>query len=125
MAAARVERGEFDANDGSSLCRRQLLRLALAGQRLAFGGRSALASPRRHAGRDERQRSGGGRAVVVGEPEREPDERSREPVDDAPRLGDVDAGGRLDVRLDDDAAKAPAAEPDRDDRPREASSGTS
>ena len=88
MAATLVERAD-DAPDRGSLCRRQLLGLALARQRLACGRRSSLATSRRHARRDERERSGGSRAVVVGEPERELDERSRQPVDDRPCLGDA------------------------------------
>ena len=64
---------------------------------------------------DERERAGRGRAVVVGEPERELDERRGDAVDDGARVRDLDPVGSLDTDVDDDAAHASSAEPDRDD----------
>ena len=46
-------------------------------------GRPPLAAPRAQLRRDELERAGGRRAVVVGEPERELDERRRQLVEDA------------------------------------------
>ncbi len=47
-------------------------------------------APRARMRSDQRQRPRRRRAVVVGEPERELDERRRHPVDDGTRIGDLD-----------------------------------
>src|SRR5262249_222159 len=72
----RVEAGD-DLPDRGLLLRRQLLGRALAGKRLPLVGRRLLLPALRRLGRDERERSCRRRAVVVGEPERELDERRR------------------------------------------------
>src|SRR5205814_660222 len=74
-----------DSLDGGALCVGERGRLVLAAERLALG--------RRHGTRsrifspflgwcNERERTAGRRAVVVGQPERELDERARNLTDD-------------------------------------------
>ena len=67
-------------------------------------------------GCDELESPRGGRAVVVGEPEGEIDERRRQLVEDALDRRRLDAGRCGDSCLDDDAPCRGAAEADRDDR---------
>ena len=66
--------------------------------------------------RDERERARRCRAVVLGEPERQLDERRGNAVDDRPRRSDRDPVRRLDADLRDNAAHLPAAEKDAHDR---------
>jgi hypothetical protein len=115
MAAAGVERRD-DALDGGRLRLRQRGRRRLARQRLAsLGRRRLLLSPLARLRSDERERPRRRRAVVVGEPQREVDERRRNLVND--RLDrhrrHTCRSGTVDV--DDDAALAAATEPHRDD----------
>ena len=63
----------------------------------------------------ECQRSRRRRSVVVGDPERELDERRRDAVDDRARIGDLHTAGSRDVEVDHDAAHAARAELNRDD----------
>ena len=79
-------------------------------------GCGPLDAPLRRLRRDERERAARGRAVVVGEPEREVDERRRKPGEDRLDGLRVDPLRRLVGDLDDDPAHAPAAEPDAHDR---------
>ena len=74
-----------------------------------------FAAPGAQLGRDELERPRRGRAVVVGKPEREIDERRRQLVEDALDRRRLDAVRRGDTGLDDDAACGGAAEADRDD----------
>jgi hypothetical protein len=60
--------------------------------------------------RHERQRTCRRRAVVVGQPERELDERRRYTIDDVPGVCDLDASWGCDSGVDDDAAQLPCAE---------------
>ncbi len=73
-----------DALDGRALLGRERLGLGLAGERLALGGRGPLAARRAAHRRDELERARGRRAVVVGDPEREVDERRRDLVEQPP-----------------------------------------
>jgi hypothetical protein len=66
---------------------------------------------------DERESASGRRAVVVGDPERERDEWSRNAVDDRADVGQLDAGGRVHTARDDHAADPSRAERDVDDVP--------
>ena len=97
------------------LRRRQLGRLGLAGH--ACAGVPPLAPPRAQLRSDELERPGRGRAVVVGKPEREVDERRRQLVEDALDRRRLDAVGRRDACFHDDPAGRRAAEADRDDCP--------
>ena len=100
----RVERG--------FLLGRQLRRRRLAAERLSLGRLRPLDPPLRRLRRDERERAAVRRAVVVGEPERQVDERRRQPGEDRLDGLRVDPLGCLVGDLDDDAAHAPAAEAD-------------
>src|SRR2546430_2753026 len=64
----------------------------------------------------KRARTAGRRAVVVGKPEREVDERRRHLPDDSFDGTDVHARGRRVFEPDDEAACATATERHRDDR---------
>ena len=75
-----------------------------------------LAAPLRVVRRDERERARRRRAVVVGEPQREIDERRRQRLGDALDRRRLDAVRRRDVDLGDDAAPPRVAEPHLDDR---------
>ena len=90
---------------------RPLLRRPSARARLGLAGHAsrAAASAARRAGsrlrRDERERPRRRRAVVVGEPEREVDERGRQLVERRPRSAPARRpAGALAAGLDDDAA---------------------
>ena len=74
-----------------------------------------LAAPLRLQRRDQRERAGRRRAVVVREPEGEVDERGRERLEH-PLGGDrLDVRRRLGVGVDHDAAASRVAEPDGED----------
>ena len=113
VTSRAVERSH-DPRDGVALLRRQLVRLGLADEPAArrLARRTA---PRTRMRSDQRQRPRRRRSVVVGEPERELDERRRHPVDDGARIGDVDTAGSRDVEVDHDAPHAARAELNRDD----------
>jgi hypothetical protein len=114
VAALPVERGD-DSLDGVALRLRQRLRLELTAERIACGRRAQRPAPRALERGDQGEGPRRGRAVVVGEPERELDERRRYTVDDRACVRDVDARRRRHSGLDDDAADSPRAERDRDD----------
>jgi hypothetical protein len=114
MTSVAVQRAD-DPIDGGALRRRKLGRLGLAAQRIACGRLATSATSRSCVWRHEGQRACRRRAVVIGQPEREVDERRRNSVDDRARIGDLDPVGRIDVHVDDDAADASSAEPDRHD----------
>ncbi len=83
-----------------------------------LGGRAritTLAAAGRIVGSDKGEGSGGRRAVVVGEPEGEVDERGRQRLEDAPDRGGLDSLGSLDTDLDHHAAPARVGEADLDD----------
>ena len=125
VAPARVERG-LDAGDGLDLSLGQLLRLGLAREPAALGGHPPLAAACPRPRRDERERPGGSRPVVVREPERELDERGRHAVDDGAGGGELDAVRRPDADVDDDASHASGCRGEsRRRRPRSTSSATS
>ena len=102
-----VEPGD-DPRDRRLLLRRQLGGRGLTGERLALDRRRSLAARRPPQRRDELERARGRRAVVVGDPEREVDERGRDLVEHLPGRRELDPGGRLDADLDDDAARRAA-----------------
>ena len=83
LAHALVERGD-DPLDGGPLVAGQAGRLGLATQRLPGRGRRPLAPRGAAHRRDELERPRGRRAVVVGDPEREVDERGRDLVEELP-----------------------------------------
>jgi hypothetical protein len=111
----RPERAD-DARDRRVLLGRQPLGRALCGQRLPRDRRGQLLPPLPHARGDERERPRRRRSVVLGEPEREVDERRRQLLDDARDRRDLDPFRRPAVDLDDDAALAPAPERNVHDR---------
>src|SRR5204863_5580087 len=69
-------------------------------------------------GSDEPERAAGRGAVVVRDPEREPEERRRQLLDDALDRGRLDPLRRRHVDLRHDSAAARVPEPDLDDRSR-------
>ena len=80
-----------DPVDGSALRLRQRHRLRLAAERLALRRRCLLLAPLRRLRRDERERACRRRAVVVGDPERELDERRGDLADHRLDRARVDA----------------------------------
>ena len=105
-----------DAVDRGALLVGQLRRLGLAREALARQRRRPLAATLAHERRDERERARRRRAVVLGEPEREIDERRRKLLDDPLDRRDLDPLGRATVDVDDDAARLGAGEAHLDDR---------
>ena len=89
--------------------------LRLSSEGVACGGSARLAAASAGEGRDQGESTGRRRAVVVGQPQRELDERRRHAIDDDAGVGDLDSGRRLHAGLDDDAAQPPRAEPHLDD----------
>ena len=100
---------------GGTLRRRELLRLGLTAESVARRGRTRRPATSSRDGRDERQCPGRRRAVVVREPERQLDQRGRDPIDDGAGVRDLDARRRSHPGLDDDPRTVPPAEPDRED----------
>ena len=90
MGAVSVHRLD-DPRDGAPLWLRQLLRLRFAGH--ALPGHPPLAAPRAELRCDELQRPRRRRAVVVGDPQREIDERGRQLVEQRPDRRGLDACG--------------------------------
>ena len=80
VPAAAVDRGD-DPRDRSELRRRELRRSRDVDQLVPVGRRRLLLAPLRRLRCDERERAGRRRAVVVGEPERQLDERRRHLAD--------------------------------------------
>ena len=113
LADSHVERGH-DPLDGVALVGRERLRLRLAGERLAHGRRRPLAAWRTADRRDELQRSRRGRAVVVGDPECEVDERAGDLVEHLAGGDRVDSGGQRDADVGDDSPCRATAEADRE-----------
>ena len=87
----------------------------LGGERFSLGHRPPLAPALRLLRRDERQSARRSRAVVLGEPEGEVDERRGHALRDALHRGRLDALGRLDTNLGDDAPAPRIAEANLDD----------
>ncbi len=112
VAGAAVD----DPRDRRALRLRQLRRLRLAAERLPLRRRRLLLAALRRHGRDERERARRRRAVVVGEPERELDERRRDLADDRFDRPRLDALRRRVDELRDDAARPRAAERHAHDR---------
>ena len=100
-----------DAAQRALLRRREVLRRRLRGQPAGRRHVPPLAPPLRVVRRDQPERTRGRRAVVVGQPEREVDERRRHRLADALDRRRLDALGRRDVQLGDDAAAAGVPEP--------------
>ena len=107
-----------DALECGPLRRAQRGGLRLARQRVAFGRLRTRAASLPLDGSDEPERASRRRAVVVRDPEREPEERRRQLLDDALDGSRLDPFRRDDVDLRDDAAATGVAEPDLDDRAR-------
>ena len=101
-AFAAVHRAD-DASECGLLLGRQLGRRGLAAERLPLRRLRPLDPPLRRLRRDERERAAVRRAVVVGEPEREVDERGRQSGDDRLDGLRVDPLRRLVGDLDDDS----------------------
>ncbi len=114
VATVRIERGD-DPLDARDLLGSQLGGLGLAAERIAGTGLAARPPSPRHERCNECQRTGRSRAVVVGHPERELDERRGNVVDDRPRVRDLDSVGSGGVHVDDDSAHLPPAEADGHD----------
>ena len=112
--SAAPERAD-DAVDRGALLVRQLLRLGLAREPLARQRRRPLPATLPHARRDECERARRGRAVVLGEPERQVDERGRQFLDDPADRHDVDPLGSAPIHLDHDSAAPPPPERHLDD----------
>ena len=113
MATARPESGD-DPVDRVALCRGESLRLRLAGERIASRWLVSLTASSPFSRSDQRECSSGCRPVVVGEPEGELHERSRNTIDDAAGVRDLDPGGSGDPELDNHASERSATEADRD-----------
>ncbi len=113
-AAAACEEA-LDPLKCDSLRLRELRRRRLGGQ--ASGRRHVppLAAPLGLLRRDQRERAGRRRAVVVREPESEIDERRRQHLEHPLCRDGLDVGRRLSVGVDDDAAATGVAEGDRED----------
>ena len=88
----------------------------LGGERARRGGVAALAAPLRVVGRDERERPRRRRAVVVGEPQREIDERRRQRLGDSLDRERFDSLRQGDVERRHDTTPARVAELHFDDR---------
>ena len=104
VAAAGVEE-RLDPRERPLLRFRQPLGRRLGGERVALRHPAALAPPLRLLRRDESERPGRRRAVVLGEPEREVDERGGDGLRDALDGRGLDACGSVDADLGDHAAR--------------------
>ena len=114
LADAFVERRD-DPCDRGPLLVREPLRLGLSLERLAQGGRRPLATGCAPHRRDELERAGRRRAVVVGEPQREVDERGRDLVEQATDRRRLDPGRRADPDVRDHTSRRTPSEADGDD----------
>ena len=114
VATVGVQRPD-DSVDGLALRLGEGFRLEFAAERVSRRRLPDRPASCPFVGRDERQRTGRGRAVVVGDPERELDERRRNAIDDVPCIRDLDALGSGDARLHHDAADRARTERDRED----------
>ena len=113
--AAAVPRGGLDALERLPLRRAQLARLGLAAERVVAARAARLAAPGGLRRRDQGERAGRRRAVVVGRPEREVDEGGRQLVQE-PSGGDrLDPVRRRVLEPDDDAAALRSPELDGQD----------
>ncbi len=87
-----------DPRHGGDLLGRERERLGFAAERLPLGRRRLLLATLRQLRGDERERPSGRRAVVVGDPERERDERRRHLADHAVDRTSLDPfGSRVDA----------------------------
>ena len=116
MAAPLLVEGLLDPPERGPLRLRQLGHSLLEREALALARRRLLLAPLPLDGRDQLERAARRRAVVVGDPEREVDERGRQLVDDGLDRDRMDPLRGLVHDLDDDPALPRAAERDRDDR---------
>jgi len=114
LADALVECRD-DPLDRRALLVRQRLRLGLAAERLALDGRRSLAPRRAALRRDELERSGGRRAVVVRHPQRQVDEGRGHLVEQPANGRRLDPGRRLDAHVRYDPTGRAPPEPDRHD----------
>ena len=116
-SAARVERLD-DPIDRSPLLGEELGWSRFTLERLPLGRRRLLLAPPRRLRCDQGERPRRGGAVVVGDPEREVDERRRHLPDDLLDGDRRDAVGRAGLERDDDPASPPPPERHRHDRAR-------
>ena len=123
VAAVGVQRGDHSL-DGVALRLGEGIRLELAAERVPRRRLPDRPASCPFVGRDERQRAGGRRAVVVGDPERELDERRRDAIDDVPCIRDLYALGGGDARLHHHAADGARTELIETTSPGPTSSGT-
>ena len=110
-----VERRD-DPRDRVPLVVREPLRLGLALERLAQGRRGPFTTRRAARGRDELERAGRRRPVVVGEPQGEVDELRGDLVEQAADGRKLDPGRRADPDVRDHPSRRAAPEADGDDR---------
>jgi hypothetical protein len=89
---------------------------SLAGQCVTLRRRRAFATWFALHGGNEPERAAGSRAVVVGDPQRQLDERGRQLLDNPFDRDGVDPGRRVDIDVRDDRASSGVAESDFDDR---------
>ncbi len=109
--------GGHDAVDRSPLLERQRRRRRLAAESLSRGRRRALRAPLTPSRRDELERASGRRAVVVGQPQREIDERAWDLVEQRADRSEGDTRRRRDADLGDHATRAGASQADGDHGP--------
>jgi hypothetical protein len=114
VPAVAVEQAD-DPRQGLLLARAQRRRLRLAGQGVPLRRRRTLAARLALQRGDELERAGRRGAVVVGEPQREIDERLRQLVDDVADRRRLHALRWTLFESDDDAPPARTVEVQRDD----------
>ena len=115
VAAAAVDR-RHDPLDRGNLRRRGDGCGRLVDELLPLRGGRLLLTALRRLRRDERQRPGRRRAVVVGQPQRQLDQRGRNLADHGVDRLDLNAGGHALVERDDDPTRPRAAERHPNDR---------
>ncbi len=115
VAAAGVHRLD-DALERPLLTLAQRVWLGLAAERVPLAGRGPFAASFPLQRRDELEGAGGCRAVVVGQPECEVDERPGQLVDDVPDGHRLDAFRRALLEPDDDSTTSCPVEKERNDR---------
>ena len=112
---APTRKEAFDSLERALLRLGKPVRRRLGGETRRRRDLAPLAAALRLVRRDQRERAGRRRAVVVREPEREIDERRGKRLEHALRRDRLDVGRRLGVGVDDHAAAPGVAEGDRED----------
>jgi hypothetical protein len=115
--AAPAPKKPFDPRERVLLGIRKTCRCRLRGHPGRCGHRSPLAAPLWLLRRDQRERAGGSRAVVVGEPEGEVDERRRQRLEHPLGKNGRDVRRSLGIGVHDDPAPPRVSERDREDCP--------